>query len=635
MNPNNTAKLSNHPLTSVIGRRIILILVIISSCITLLSTLMQLYFDYSYEVDAVHTRHEELKQVHVESLAINLWEFNEAQLQLRIEGLVRLPNLEYIQVRSNTGNQQWSSGEAVKGDKFSSHYPLIYKGPGTEAPFSLGELYVESSAERIYQQLIKKFASLLLINGIKTFIVSGLILWVFHLSVNRRIMTILRYLERYRPSQSHIPLKLDKPKYITSSHQDELDVLSVAINQLSAMLNNLYAEIEQEKSRFSDFANVASDWLWETDTNGELIFVSEQMQQQLGSNKNFSQLPLTDLFPSQRAQLEQLLVQKQDFRNIEIPIVLDEITHYFLFNGLRQTNEFNTFTGFRGTAVDITVRKVAENALQELNDSLEQRVIERTQQLKDSLEQLQVTQQQLIEREKMASLSGLVAGIAHEINTPLGVAITAGSLLEPESSNTEQKEVYDLMQSSLQRVVKLVHTFKQTAVQSSNARVENINIKSFISDLAVGIQHNLLQKHVTLEIEGDEQLEWQTVPSSWAQIISQFINNSLEHGFSAPDQGSSQENMIHLNLQQEGDELVFTYSDNGKGMALETLEKLFEPFYTTKRGSGCTGLGMHIVFNQVTQVLQGHIEATSSEQSGICIVIRAPRLELNTDQNSH
>lgn len=628
MNPHNTAKLSNHPLTSVIGRRIILILVIISSCITLLSTLLQLYFDYSYEVDAVHTRHEELKQVHVESLAINLWEFNEAQLQLRIEGLVRLPNLEYIQVRSNTGNQQWSSGEAVIGDKFSSHFPLIYKGPGTDAPFALGELYVESSAERIYQQLIKKFASLLLINGIKTFIVSGLILWVFHLSVNRRVMTILRYLERYRPSQSHVPLKLDKPKYITSSSQDELDVLSTAINQLSAMLNNLYTEIEQEKSRFSDFANVASDWLWETDTNGELVFISDQMQQQLDPTRNLIQVPLTDLFPSQKAQLQHLLTQKQDFRNVELAILLDGATHYFLFNGLKQTNEFNVFTGFRGTAVDISVRKMAENALQELNESLEQRVTERTQQLKDSLEQLQLTQQQLIEREKMASLSGLVAGIAHEINTPLGVAITAGSLLEPDASNAEQKEVYELMQSSLQRVVKLVQTFKQTAVQTSHARVENINIKSFISDLAMGIQHHLMQKQVKLEIEGDDQLEWQTVPNSWAQIISQFINNSLEHGFNATNPSPEHENSIHLKLYQEEDELVFVYQDNGKGMDVETLEKLFEPFYTTKRSSGCTGLGMHIVFNQVTQVLQGQIEASSSEQQGICITIRAPRLAL-------
>lgn len=616
----HSRQLSDHPLASIIGRRIILILVIISSSITLLSTFLQLYTDYTREVNAVEQRHAELKQVHSESLAINLWEFNESQLKLRLEGLVKLPGLAYIKVSSNTGNQAWEAGDAVEGDKFESRIPLVYEGPGSQNPFVLGSLYVQSSAEEIYEQLLRTFTSLLLINGIKTFIVSALILWVFHLSVNRRIFSIMRYLERFRPSQKHVPLAMDKPAFITAK-EDELDILALAINQQSQMLHQLYSEIELEKNRFTDFANVASDWLWETDEQGQLTFASEQMRSQLGHT------PETVLRQQNLAQildapmLQTAFTGKDSFSGLELKVTLNGENRYFVFQGLVQDAE-GRFSGFRGTAVDITQRKQAQNQLQELNETLELRVQERTRQLKNSLEELELTQNQLIEREKMASLANLVAGIAHEINTPLGVAITATSMLDI-GEDSDDKEVLDLINNNLQRVVRLVQMFKQTAVTTERIQVEKVNMKDLIADLNLGLQQSLTEKQASLKIEVDDSLYWSTVPSSWLQVMGQLINNSLTHGFSQSDS----RNCIMLKVHVSEHNLVLEYSDNGAGLEQDVLDKLFEPFHTTRRSQGCTGLGMHIVYNQVTQVLKGQIIATGSPGEGIAVRIIVPELE--------
>ncbi len=616
----HSKQLSDHPLASIIGRRIILILVIISSTITLLSTFLQLYADYTREVNAVEARHAELKQVHAESLAINLWEFNESQLKLRLEGLVKLPGLAYIKVTSNTGNQYWDAGTAVDGDLFDSNIPLVYEGPGSQTPFVLGTLHVESSAEEIYQQLLKTFTSLLLINGIKTFIVSAMVLWVFHLSVNRRIFSIMRYLERYRPSQKHVPLELEKPAFITVK-EDELDILGLAVNQLSQKMNQLYSEIEQEKNRFSDFANVASDWLWETDAEGNLVFASEQMLAQLDhdtddlfANKNLSQLLDTPL-------LQVGFERKESFHDLELQLQLHGERHYFVFQGLAQF-DLGRFIGFRGTAVDISQQKKAQNALQELNETLELRVQKRTEQLKNSLEELELTQNQLIEREKMASLANLVAGIAHEINTPLGVAVTASSMLDHSDENPDLEAV-ELIDNNLQRVVRLVQMFKQTAVTTNQTPVEKVYLRELFNDLSLGLQQSLTEKRASISANVDDNLAWNTVSASWLQVIGQLINNSLIHGF----RQANDSNKITLQAYIEESELVVEYTDNGVGIEADMLNKLFEPFHTTRRNQGCTGLGMHIVYNQVTQILKGTIEAQSSPGDGFSICIRVPALE--------
>ncbi|WP_086481295.1 sensor histidine kinase [Oceanospirillum sanctuarii] len=619
MQLSNANKLSRHPFASIIGRRIIIILVIISSLITFISTIIQLYGDYRHEVSAVETRFQELKDVHVESLTINLWEFNERQLNIRLEGLVKLPDISFIKVTSATGSQFWQAGSQVEGDKISQLIPLEYSNQDSDSSFMLGQLYVESSSDRIYQQLLETFLSLLITNGIKTFIVSALILWVFQLSVNRRITGILGYLDHFRPNQRHLPLELEQTPFVTSE-RDEISVLALSINQLSHTLNRLYEEIETERDRFTDFANAASDWLWETDEDDKLIFASEQMLLQMGLidiqayNRNF-----IELIPNQA--LIEAIENRHDFKGLEVKLSIAETERIFVFNGKVVKSESQSAV-MRGSAIEITSQKRAEQALQDLNETLEKRVVQRTLQLEKSLHELEITQNQLIEREKMASLASLISGIAHEINTPLGVAITAGSMLEPTSKSDYNYEAYKLMQDNLQRVVRLVQVFKQTAAQNGQNRVESVYVKQLLSDVIVGLQQKLQKKQISVQLECEDNLNWPTITQSWVQIFHQMIDNSIIHGF----EEANPDNLIRISIIETTQGLTVCYEDNGAGMPKDALNKIFEPFHTTKRNTGCTGLGMHIVYNQVSQALTGSIQAESEPGQGLKIKIQLPPL---------
>lgn len=615
----HSQKLSRHPMASIIGRRIILILVLISSLITLIATLIQLYSDYQTEISAVETRHQELHDVHIESLTINLWEFNERQLNIRLQGLVKLPDISFAKVSSNTGNQAWQAGTQVSGDKISKLIPLRYQAQEDETSFELGQLYVESSTELIYQKLLHTFISILVANGIKTFIVAALVLWVFHLSINKRIMGILYYLDHFRPTQRHNRLELQQTTFVTSE-KDEISVLALSINQLSQTLHRLYTEIEQEKDRFTDFADASSDWLWETDATGQLIFASEQMLNQLGLNAS---QPLNCSLPEliKSLPLKTALSTGKDFKGLEVELSVGAEKRIFIFHA-KTAQDINHSPILRGSAIEITARKQAEQALKELNESLELRVLQRTQELEKSLIELEVTQQQLIEREKMAALSSLVTGIAHEINTPLGIAITAGSMLEPKDQSSQHLEAYHLMQDSLQRVARLVQVFKQTSAKSNTAKVEPVYIKQLLNDIVVGLQQGLQEKLISVTVECDDNLCWPTVTHSWVQVFHQMISNSLCHGFSE----AQPDNQIEIRICENSQGLAVHYHDNGQGMSADELSRLFEPFQTSKRHEGFTGLGMHIVYNQVAQALQGTITATSAPGEGLTISLRLPPL---------
>ena len=298
-----------------------------------------------------------------------------------------------------------------------------------------------------------------------------------------------------------------------------------------------------------------------------------------------------------------------------------------------------------GALKDINQLKRHEATLQKLNDELEAKVAMRTQEissknlkLEHAMIQLKETQQELIESEKMASLGSLVAGVAHEINTPLGIAITAISYNQDcltslknklEQKTLKQSELeesiqmqgngYTLIMKNLDRANQLISSFKQIAVdQSSEARRE-INLTEYLHDVVYSLKPLWKNKDIKIQINGPEQLLFNTYPGALHQIFTNLINNSVIHGFEGLDHGqirieiSAYEGLIHL-----------YYFDNGLGMAPAMVNQVFSPFVTSKRSQGGSGLGMHIVFNLVTQLFQGEIKCYSTQGHGIEVKMRLP-----------
>ena len=288
----------------------------------------------------------------------------------------------------------------------------------------------------------------------------------------------------------------------------------------------------------------------------------------------------------------------------------------------------------------LKARESAEEDIRHLNLVLENRVAQRTHELTNSLAQLHKAQDKLVESEKMAALGGLVAGVAHEINTPLGVSMTANSfLLQKLKSYSGQFDVNSLtrenfesliasldessrfIQTNLERASSLIRSFKQIAVDRSNDEVRRINLNNYLSELVLSLGPEIKLIRPKITINCDEYLEISSHPGAIAQIITNLVMNSLIHGF-ADMTGRSP--AIEISVSCENQLTTLVYRDNGTGITEDQIKKIFDPFYTTRRNQGGSGLGMHIVYNLVSQTLGGTIDCRSTPGEGIEFKIIIP-----------
>jgi len=297
------------------------------------------------------------------------------------------------------------------------------------------------------------------------------------------------------------------------------------------------------------------------------------------------------------------------------------------------------FTPARLKVVDMLSSQAAislQNAL--LYRTLEQKVEERTQALSHALEHLKTTQKQLVEAEKMASLGGLVAGVAHEINTPVGVSFSASSFLEKEakefiklyqSGKMKRSDLNAFLEtvtessaltvSNLKRSVELIKSFKQVAVDQTTEEKRTFNLKRYLEEILLNLRPKLKQTQHQIEIQGDDNLSLNSYPGTFSQILTNLVMNSLIHAYKKDDAGT-----LTINYRTQADKVIFQYQDDGKGIQPDVLSSVFDPFFTTNRSQGGTGLGLHIVYNLVTQKLKGEISVESQVGKGTTFIIELP-----------
>lgn len=252
--------------------------------------------------------------------------------------------------------------------------------------------------------------------------------------------------------------------------------------------------------------------------------------------------------------------------------------------------------------------------------------------------ELQLAQKQLVESEKMVALGSLVAGVSHEINTPIGIGVTAASYMDEKSkafqflfqeskmkrSDLEDylktvRETTGMIQTNLFRASELIRSFKQVAVDRSIETKRRFMIKEYIQELLISLQPNLKKTKQQVVLLGRNGVEIFSDPGAISQIITNLIMNSLIHAYDAETEGT-----ITINTSSHDNELTIHYSDDGKGMPKDVVEQIFDPFFTTNRSGGGTGLGMHIVYNLVTQSLGGTIRCQSKVGMGTDFIIQIP-----------
>lgn len=307
--------------------------------------------------------------------------------------------------------------------------------------------------------------------------------------------------------------------------------------------------------------------------------------------------------------------------------------------------------GELGSAFNLMLAKLAEHEdfrsekedeIIQLNAELEDKVYERTKELKTLLDDLQLTQQQLVEQEKMASLGELVAGVAHEINTPIGVGITAVSHLEESISRisksftdgtlTKQQfstmiesinESGQIVRSNLRRAADLVKAFKSVAVDQAISERRLFRLSEYMSDILMSLRPKLKRTAHEIQVNVDQSIELYCDPGAISQIFTNLIMNSLNHAFTEGQVGH-----IEIKGQISNETLQLSYTDDGMGIEPDILKRLFDPFVTTKRGQGGSGLGTHVIYNLVTQGLGGRIQCFSEPGKGVRFEIIIPMSKL-------
>jgi DNA-binding LacI/PurR family transcriptional regulator/signal transduction histidine kinase len=261
--------------------------------------------------------------------------------------------------------------------------------------------------------------------------------------------------------------------------------------------------------------------------------------------------------------------------------------------------------------------------------------------LEAALETLKQTQKQLIYSEKMAALGGLVAGVAHEVNTPVGVSVTAASYLNEKNNEIIKLfetgrlkkgdlekhlettlETIEILTINLDRASKLVNSFDQIAASQSIVEKRQILIKEYINEVLLSLNPKIKLTRHRIIVNCDDELEIYTSPGGLSQVITNLIINSLIHGFEDLEEGA-----IEISVKKEVDEVIIEYSDNGKGIDENDIKKIYEPFFTTRRGKGGTGLGLNLVYNIVANEYKGSIKCKSTLGNGTAFTIRIPGRE--------
>jgi len=248
--------------------------------------------------------------------------------------------------------------------------------------------------------------------------------------------------------------------------------------------------------------------------------------------------------------------------------------------------------------------------------------------LADANIKLSTAQDQLVESAKMAALGGLVAGVAHEINTPLGVSITAtthladqidlfdqeykrGQLKKSSLDNLlrDAKDSCGMLTRNLLRASELISNFKQVAVDQSSEDRREFELQSYIEELIQSLRSQFKQGNHSIHLTSSSKIHLNNFPGVIAQIMTNLIMNSLNHGFKNKTHGE-----IFIALTIENNEIVIDYRDKGVGLSEQQREKVFEPFYTTARSTGGSGLGMSISYNLITSKLNGTINCLRSSE---------------------
>lgn len=488
--------------------------------------------------------------------------------------------------------------EAISTFESAQHFSRIAQA--LEELSANTERQAQAARDKAISYLERQRQALLLISGLGLLLIAASFFW-FARSLVLRVSLLRAAAGRIADGEPNVDIVLPG--------RDELSELSQAFEAMRH-------KIADREQRFRDIADSSSDWIWETDAELRFCYFSERAAELLGrslgsllgtTHEQLMGQGVSGALPENyRAHLADLQAHRP-FRAFEYSLRgLDGSFRQIRVSGKPIIGSDGRFLGYRGTGTDIT--------------------------------NLLLAQQELIGSEKLAALGGMVAGIAHEINTPIGVGVTAASFLHEQTKAFERLyasgqikrsemvaylrtalEATEALNTNLQRAASLIRSFKQVAVDQSSEERRRFNLRAYIGEIIDSLRPRLKHTQHVIDVDCADNIELDSYPGAFSQILTNLIMNSLIHGFASQAAGR-----ITILAQLGDGELCLRYTDDGCGMSQAQAARVFEPFFTTRRDRGGSGLGMHISHNLVLQKLKGTITCGSTLGAGVEFIIRVP-----------
>lgn len=274
-------------------------------------------------------------------------------------------------------------------------------------------------------------------------------------------------------------------------------------------------------------------------------------------------------------------------------------------------------------------------------EEVQAELIVKNNELEDALEELQDTRLELVQSAKLNLASEVVAGVAHEINTPLGIALTVSTYLSNETNLIIEKykaskvsksdftkylntmeESAKTLEYNIYRATDLVANFKEVAVDQTGKVKRKYELREYLDKILTSLYPKFKRTNHHIENNIPENISIDGYPGAFSQLITNLVMNTLVHGFEEMDEGT-----IEIKAEELKNTIIITYKDNGNGMSKEVLERIFDPFFTTKKESGGSGLGMSIVYNLVTKIMGGSLKCNSELGMGTEFIIEMPKIQ--------
>lgn len=449
----------------------------------------------------------------------------------------------------------------------------------------------------------------------------------------------------------------DYNKALPVEGDDEIAVFTRTLNAMSAALRERIAQLEQSQQRLSEsearfktLFDMAPLPLTVSDRDGRIVAANRAVTHTFGAGAANLIGKRSDEVPFWASTLERDRIWKM--------YQTDGAVHGAIAGVLLPDGSVGSVAIWSSSLtldgndsiiwalLDLTEELNAKRELKDLNVSLESRVRERSAALEranadlsTALETLQHTQDELLAAEKMASLGSLVAGIAHELNTPIGnsllastalrdrvvefdLHVAAGALRRSELTAhlEEVRLASQLISGSLHKAAELISSFKQIAVDQTNDQRRRFDLLSAVHDTMATYMPRLRRAECEVVLQIPERLSFDSYPGALYQVLNNLVNNTLNHAFEQRKGGT-----ITVRAEAVDEDIVeLMFSDDGAGMPDDVLRRVFDPFFTTKMGQGGTGLGMNIVYNIVTGVLGGRITIDSAPNVGTAVRMLLP-----------